>query len=161
MLQVACSLVLIDFFCENNANYIFQIRGNIEVATYCLVNPQQTLVTCLVKITLPNKKAGTANEKNCSTNSFKKNIPYKTPLFSKGLRTIGESMESYALGWPHYHWIKIRSSNIKLDKIRSNQIKTGQIRSNQVNSYQIISNYIKSHQITSDQIKSDQIESNT
>ena len=73
MLKVARPLNLIYlFFCENIANYIFQIQRNIEVATYCLVNPQQTLVTCLVKITLPNKKTGTVNKKKCSTNSFKK-----------------------------------------------------------------------------------------
>ena len=91
MLQVACSLVLIDFFCENNANYIFQIRGNIEVATYCLVNPQQTLVTCLVKITLPNKKAGTANEKNCSTNSFKKTYPTKLHYLVRGYEQLAKA----------------------------------------------------------------------
>ena len=116
MLKVARPLDLIDIFCKNNANYIFQIQRNIEVATYCLVNPQQTLVTCLVKITLPNKKTGTVNKKKCSTNSFKKHTLQNA--ISKGLRTIGASMGSYALGWPHYHWIQIRSSHIKLDKMR-------------------------------------------
>ena len=70
MLKVARPLGLIDFFCENNANYIFQIRRNIEVATYCLVNPQQTIVTCLVKITLPNKRG----------QSIKKNTVQQIPL---------------------------------------------------------------------------------
>lgn len=131
MLKVARPLGLIDFFCENNANYIFQIRRNIEVATYCLVNPQQTIVTCLVKITLPNKRGQSIKKKYCSTNSFKKTYPTKRHQ-DKGLRTIGASMGSYILGWPHHHWIQIRLSHIKLDQIRSKQVKSGQIKSDQI-----------------------------
>jgi hypothetical protein len=109
------------------------------VATFCLVNPQQTLVTCLVKITLPNKKTGTANKKICSTNSFKKHTLQNAT-----------SYEQLAQAWSPMLLAGLIITGFKIDQAISNWIKSGKIRSKQV----------ISHQITSNQIKSDQIESN-